>query len=98
MGLHFWNIYFADVDQAVMTEGFLNTSFADDMNAWRTFDPRLDPWVEGKAEALKVQQEVHTYGLANQIEFDSGKEKMHYLHAQNGFSFGDDQTFRILGC
>ena len=81
-----------------MNAGFINTSFADDMNAWRTFDPRLDPLVEGKAELLKVQQEVHTYGLANQIEFDSGKETMHYLHAQNGFSFGDDQTFRILGC
>ena len=54
--------------------------------------------VEGKAELLKVQAEVHAYGAANQIEFDSEKETMHYLHAQHGFSFEDCTSFRILGC
>jgi hypothetical protein len=33
LGPPLWNIYFADVDQAVMNAGFINTSFADTRGA-----------------------------------------------------------------
>ena len=75
--------------------------FADDMNAWQAFDGRAedsDPNTVGFDVLRRVQTEVHKWGAANQIRFDAGKETFHYLHSQDGFSFSDNPTFRILGC
>ena len=67
-------MYFADIDVAVETAGFSNTTFADDMNAWRPLDHGLDPNVHGKSLLLQVQEEVHAYGAANQMKFDSRRD------------------------
>ena len=41
----------------------------------------------------KVQHELHTWGLANQVTFDAGKESRHVLSRTE--PYGDD--FKLLG-
>ena len=94
-----WNLCFADVGLPVRTCSFRHTAFADDMNAWLPVDPgTVDPLTLGKTQLQQLQSEVHQYGSANQMSFDPTKETFHFLHSINGFSYGTEQTFRILGC
>ena len=90
LGPPLWNLYFADFGRPLTDLDFEHTTFADDMNAWQSFD--------GLAILLNAQSKVHEYGNANQVQLDACKESFHYLHAQDGFSFSGDPSFRILGC
>ena len=40
LGLRLWNVYFADARRALVRKSFVETTFADELNAWHAF--RLD--------------------------------------------------------
>ena len=87
-----WNCYFSDARCAVNGAGFLDTFFADDLNCFRDFLPEVRN--EAIVEELELcQAALHTWGAANQVEFDAGKESLHVLHRRD--PAGD--SFRILG-
>jgi hypothetical protein len=97
LGPTLWNIFFADIGTAVNRCGFVHTTFADDMNAWAAIEPNIEPSA-CETILLELQSHVHRYGEANQMRFDPSKETFHYLHSTTGFSFSEEQTFKILGC
>ena len=48
LGPPLWNVYFADARRALVHQSFVETTFADDLNAWRAF--RLDRGVAAPHE------------------------------------------------
>ena len=87
-----WNIQFSDAAGAVRSVGFLEVVFADDLNCSKCFAP--DAAEHAIKEGLSaVQRELHTWGCANQVSFDAGKESFHCIHRRR--HFGED--FKILG-
>ncbi len=84
------NVFYADARHAVTDLGFVETVFADDFNAWKTFRPREKGVL---AHQHKAQHELHEWGRANQVLFDPSKESFHVLH--RAFFSGED--FKILG-
>ena len=90
LGSPLWNVFYADARHAVTDLGFVETVFADDFNAWKTFRPREKGVL---AHQHKAQHELHEWGRANQVLFDPSKESFHVLH--RAFFSGED--FKILG-
>ena len=87
-----WNTYFADAACPVNSLGFLETIFADDLNAYKEFGPMVSDRII--LEALQECQVVlHKWGSSQQILFDSGKESFHILARAD--SYGD--PFKLLG-
>ena len=65
---------------------------ADGLNAYRVFAPDIHNDII--LLALKsCQQELHTWGAANQVAFDAGKESQHVL----SLSDPEDDSFKLLG-
>ena len=90
LGSPLWNVFYADARFAVNNLGFKETVFADDFNAWKTFNPQ-ETCVQ--AHQQKAQRDLHDWGWANQVLFDPLKESFHTLH--RAFFAGED--FKILG-
>ena len=72
--------------------GFDDTFFADDLTCFRDFNGTCDNETV-KEELTNCQLELHTWGSANQVVFDAGKESMHVLHRRKP----DGESFRGLG-
>ena len=87
-----WNVFFADVADAVRKTGFTEVVFADDCNAYKEV-PKTTATEEALAQAQACQQEVHKWGGANHVTFDPEKESFHVLSAQGSTS----ETFKTLG-
>jgi hypothetical protein len=92
LGPPLWNLFFEDAGEAIQEMHFEDIRYADDLNAYRLL-PSTTP--NSKVlEALKLcQAELHAWGDANQVEFDSGKESLHLISATE--ACGED--FKILG-
>jgi len=88
LGPLLWNLFFEDARLAINEWFFTEVVFADDLNAYRVFP-------SGTADKdihiciSKCQEELHTWGEANQVAFDPGKESKHImtLHEPAGTSF-----------
>ena len=87
-----WNTYYADAKVPIRKESFEEIIFADDLNAFREY-PK-----EAKDETIlqdmsNCQKELHSWGRANQVEFDPGKESSHILSRSRPIG----ESFKILG-
>ena len=87
-----WNLFYEDARFAINKHGFNEIVFADDLNALRVY-PGQCADVEVMADVKVCQDELHTWGRANQVEFAPGKESSHILLRTR--PHGED--FRILG-
>ena len=71
---------------------FKEVVYADDLNAYRVFASDIHNDII--LVALKsCQQELHTWGAANQVAFDAGKESRHVLSLSDPFG----TNFKMLG-
>ena len=87
-----WNAFFADVVFPCRTCAFEEIIFADDLNCFRCFDNNMDiNFVLGQLS--RVQAEVHKWGSANGVTFESSKESFHVLSR----TYSHGESFRILG-
>ncbi len=91
-GPMFWNAFFEDARSAVAFVGFLECVFADDLNAWRTYD-RSAPDALLLDAGRRCQVEVHRWGDANQVTFEPSKELVPMLST----TAASQWSFRLLG-
>ena len=66
--------------------------YADDLNAWRAL-PACATNAEAYSMLRECQSSLHTWGQANRVQFDAGKEHFHILSR----SQPDGGIFKILG-
>ena len=87
-----WNLFYEDSNAAMKKQEFVEIKFADDLNAFKEFDPGVED-----AELFKAmdacQVELHRWGEANQVVFDAGKEGKRILSRSR--PVGD--SFTLLG-
>ena len=74
--------------------GYTEVVYADDLNAFKAFQSKIDN-AAINADLRSAQRELHTWGRANQVNFDAGKEGFAILSRWTGHAEGAD--FRILG-
>ena len=89
-----WNVYFEDARKPVNKAGYTEAIFADDLNAFKSYDRNCcnDVLYE---EMEYCQECLHEWGRANKVQFDAGKESKHVLHRQE--PEGEDfQMFGVL--
>ena len=87
-----WNVFYEDARKAIEEVFFEECVYADDLNAFRTF-PESTP-NNVVTECLKAcQQELHTWGQANQVAFDASKEGFYIIST----SEPQGEKFKILG-
>ena len=67
--------------------------FADDLNDFKVFD-RLSPLEEVMNDLTSCRRRMHSWGRANRVSFDAGKEHLVVLHPSQ--NHGD--PFKLLGC
>ena len=83
LGPPLWNIYYADAAMAVNIIGFLEIVFADDLNCFKDFGIHI-PNSELHVEMHHCQSELHRWGKANQVSFDTAKQSKHILALRGG--------------
>ena len=76
-----WNAFFGDSVVAIRSAGFDVIIYADDLNAFREYDLGIANDILF-ANMRACQAELHTWGRANQVVFDAGKEHMIVLSHQ----------------
>ena len=79
-GCCLWNLFFADAHHVVTDAGFTDTTYADDLNAFKTY-PSVTPTATIHNDLNTVQTNLHTWGNNRQITFDAGKESTH-IHSR----------------
>ena len=79
LGPPLWNVFFEDARHSVNKEGFSDIFFADDLNCFRSYARSCDNAVFYE-ELTDCQKELHRWGAANRVTFDSGKEWFYVLH------------------
>ena len=87
-----WNFFFADASVPIQDAKFTESTFADDLNAFRGFLTSFDN-NHLMNEMTKCQKKLHNWGNANQVTFDPAKEHFLILHPNDGH--GDN--FKLLG-
>jgi exonuclease III len=92
LGPPLWNIFFADAKEAIEEWLYEEVIYADDLNAFRIFLKDVDNEVI-KTISKCCQAELHSWGEANQVKFDPGKESHHVLSR----TAPDGEDFAILG-
>ncbi len=91
-GPPFWNTFFSDSQQALTALAFTGIFYADNLNAFKAFAATAsDRSILDELRAARY--ELHTWGLANQVTFDAGKESFHILSR----SCPNGEEFKILG-
>jgi hypothetical protein len=78
LGPQLWNLFFADVADAIREFMFEEVIFADDLNAYRIL-PSSTPNGTAMQALYNVQHELHKWGEANQVSFDAVKESNTYF-------------------
>ena len=93
LGPILWNIFFADVSDAVVAQnGFVDTKFADDLSACKEFaNETANSDIMGELHACQTR--VHNWGVQNRVIFDAGKEEFCILDPSHGVG----RPFRLLG-
>ena len=87
-----WNLFFADANRAIRRAGFLEVVYADDLNAHKQFDGEAEN-SSILDEASQCQDELHRWGVANQVSFDPAKGSVHIISHIDPCG----APFRILG-
>jgi hypothetical protein len=92
LGPQLWNLFFEDAKRA--SNEFLDEEivYADDLNAFKIV-PSSTTLESAQGSMDLVQHELHKWGAANQVIFDSAKESKHFLFRSE--PFGED--FELLG-
>ena len=92
LGPQLWNLYFEDAAKAIQEFFFEEIVYADDLNAFRIF-----PSTMTNDKIMKtignVQEELHSWGAANQVTFDAKKESKHILSRTDP----EGSDFKLLG-
>ena len=92
LGPQLWNLFFEDAASAINEVMFEEVVYADDLNAYKVVPDTCS--VEFALESIdRVQKELHKWGDANQVTFDSSKESKHILSRTD--PHGED--FKLLG-
>jgi hypothetical protein len=92
LGPMLWNMFFEDARRAIKELFFTEAVYADDLNAYREFSSQVsDETVKGSIDIC--QKELHTWGKANQVEFDPAKESKHVLQLAQP----EGSSFKLLG-
>eukprot|EP00972_Heterocapsa_arctica_P056509 8339461-Heterocapsa_arctica.AAC.1 len=68
-----WNAFFEDARVPINACGFNEIVYADDLNAFRPFPLAVSNEVV-LDHVARCQQRLHTWGEANSVDFDPGKE------------------------
>eukprot|EP00969_Alexandrium_andersonii_P200552 8859842-Alexandrium_andersonii.AAC.1 len=94
LGPPMWNLFFANARLAIVTAGFSELIFADDLNAFRVLERDCS---DAAAFALirHCQQQLHAWGAANRVTFDAGKESAHIPSHVGGEGLVQD-TWSVL--
>ena len=92
LGPMLWNCFYEDARRAVNTLEFMETVFADDFNAYRTYHSTV-PSAQIQEDLEECQASLHQWGAGNQVIFDASKESFHQLHPQNPVG----TPFKFLG-
>ena len=91
-GLSLWNTYFEDARDAVGILVFIAMVFADDLNSYNAFPLATANKIITK-EVDKAQINLHTWGRANSVQYDPGKESKHVASSYDPCG----HNFKILG-
>ena len=86
------NMFFEDARRAINELHFTKAVYADDLNAYREFGSQVSDETVMKSIDI-CQEELHTWGKANQVEFDPAKESKHLLT----FARPAGSNFKLLG-
>ena len=92
LGPPFWNLFFADVQKVIEAEGAQSSVYADDLNAFKTFDSETSN-DDILADMGKCADKVHEWGSANQVLFDPSKEGFCVMHRRDH----EGNDFTLLG-
>ena len=87
LGPILWNLFFGDASRAIRMLKFIETIFADDLNAYRKYKEHVKNSTLIQA-AKKCLERLHEWCRANQAEFDPGKESITILSRTNPFGEG----------
>ena len=87
-----WNLFFEDARHAINECFFTEVVYADDLNAYRVF-PKTAKNCDMMRSLDNCQQELHKWGVANQVCFDAAKESQHVI----SISEPSGNNFRLLG-
>ena len=86
-------MFFHDVALAATWHGAQEAMFADDLNAFKSYDITVTP-ESITNDMQKTRTEMHRWGNRNRVTFDGSKEHIVIIHPQQGV--GDN--FKLLGC
>ena len=87
-----WNSFYADARRPIQKAGFQESVFADDLNAWKKFAAGTSH--ERMLADMKIcQGELHKWGAANSVTFDTDKEGMFILSRSKPHG----ESFDLLG-
>jgi len=91
-GAFLWNSYFCDSTLVTRQCGFEEIIYADDLNAFRKFQNDVsNDYILTQLE--RCQAELHKWGAANQVTFESTKESFHILSHTDSHG----SSFKLLG-
>eukprot|EP00969_Alexandrium_andersonii_P069457 3064248-Alexandrium_andersonii.AAC.1 len=68
-----WNTFVADADVAIASAEFDHVKFADDLTPFKVLDREVTD-AEAFAQMRHCQRQLHSWGAANGVAFDGGKE------------------------
>ena len=87
-----WNSFIGDASMVFVSVGYCIVIYADDLNAFKAYDRSISN--AGIFADLQSRQiELHTWGRANRVTFDAGKEHFSVLSTTD--AAGDN--FKVLG-
>ena len=92
LGPTLWNLFFEDARVAINSCLFEEIVYADDLNAYRFFSSSTET-ASIQNCTKSCQDELHTWGRANQVVFDPAKESQHILCLRDPVG----ESFRLLG-
>ena len=91
-GPPFWNCYYADSKLSIRMNDFTEIIYADDLNAFKAYLNSISH-KENFADIDRCQAALHSWGRANKVTFDAGKESRHIISKTDP----TDSTFHLLG-
>ena len=92
LGPILWNLFFGDALHAIRMLKFMESVFADDLHACRSYDVKI-PNRSLLDSTKRCQARLHEWGRANQVEFEPTKESITIL--SRATLYGDN--FKSLG-
>jgi len=87
LGPILWNLFFGDALHAIRMLKFMESVFADDLHACRSYDVKI-PNRSLLDSTKRCQARLHEWGRANQVEFEPTKESITILSRATFFDPG----------